>query len=85
MSEDRSSTVIDEPEVQATPSLQLLDLIAADRCDRGECRAQAYVQIVFIRTDHTLAFCGHHFNLLESSIATYQGVEIRDFRHRLKS
>jgi hypothetical protein len=41
-------------------------LTANDRCDVGQCGAQAYVFVQF--NTGSLLFCGHHFTESESAI-----------------
>lgn len=57
-----------------------------DRCDYG-CGAQAFVLVVGMDSD--LAFCAHHYKLIENNDALFTQivefmVEVLDERHKIK-
>jgi hypothetical protein len=54
-------------------------LDATHRCDR--CGAQAYVR-VFLKSENSLLFCGHHFADLESVLSSIWNYTV-DERERL--
>jgi hypothetical protein len=53
-------------------------LTKLDRCDSGNCPAQAFVLVKFITGE--LLFCGHHFNKFEASLIkhAYEVIDTRD-------
>ena len=56
-------------------------LTAADRCDAGECGAQAYVLIRGISGE--LMFCAHHYNKADGEKLSAFAFETIDERDRL--
>jgi hypothetical protein len=57
-------TAVMQAETTEKPSHGILTKL--DRCDHGNCPAQAFVLIKF--ETGSLYFCGHHFNKVEASI-----------------
>jgi len=62
-------------------------LTANDRCDSGDCTAQAYVQVTGVTGD--LFFCSHHYNKIMDSGTGYDKMmkfayQILDERERLQ-
>lgn len=63
------------------------ELTSEDRCDSGECTAQAYVQVTGVTGD--LLFCAHHYNKIMDSGSGYEKMmkfayQILDERERLE-
>jgi len=61
-------------------------LTAEDRCDSGNCGAQAYVMVTGV--SGSLHFCGHHYNKIMDNAVGYDKMmkfayEIVDERDRL--
>lgn len=48
-------------------------LTANDRCDAGNCTAQAYVQAIGLSGD--LMFCAHHFKKIADNAPGYAALE----------
>lgn len=48
-------------------------LSAVDRCDTGNCTAQAYVQAIGVAGD--LLFCAHHYKLISNNAVGYAALE----------
>jgi hypothetical protein len=53
-------------------------LSKADRCDTGNCPAQAWVLVKFLSGE--LTFCSHHFDKYEASLIK-DAYEVIDERH----
>lgn len=45
-------------------------LTAVDRCDAGNCSAQAFVKAVGVYGE--LLFCSHHYNKITNDISAYE-------------
>lgn len=63
-----------------------LELTVMDRCDSGNCGAQAYVAAVGVSGE--LLFCSHHYNMIVDNAVGYANLEkfayqIIDERDRL--
>jgi hypothetical protein len=58
-----SDTAVETPEQDPLPESKLTKI---DRCDVGNCPAQAYVMVEF--QTGNLLFCSHHFNKYEVSL-----------------
>ena len=59
-------------------------LKVADRCDTGDCGAQAFVRVHF--QHGYIDFCGHHFNDNEVALfASFPYAVVQDERHRINS
>lgn len=61
-------------------------LTANDRCDSGDCGAQAYVEVMGVTGG--LLFCGHHYNKIVDNAVGYEKImkfayKIVDERDRL--
>jgi hypothetical protein len=54
----------------------------ADRCDTGNCPAQAWVLVKFLTGE--LTFCAHHFDKFEASLIK-DAYEVIDERHRINA
>jgi hypothetical protein len=48
-------------------------LTAEDRCDTGNCGAQAYVKVTGVTG--SLYFCSHHYNLITDNAVGYDKLE----------
>jgi len=57
-------------------------LSKADRCDTGNCPAQAWVLVKFISGE--LTFCSHHFDKFEAALIK-DAYEVIDERHRINA
>lgn len=57
-------------------------LSKADRCDAGNCPAQAWVLVKFLTGE--LVFCGHHFDKYEAALYK-DAYDIVDERHRINA
>lgn len=57
-------------------------LSKADRCDTGNCPAQAWVLVKFLTGE--LTFCAHHFDKFEASLIK-DAYEVIDERHRINA
>ena len=55
-------------------------LTRADRCDTGNCPAQAWVLVKFLSGE--LMFCSHHFDKYEAALIK-DAYEVIDERHRI--
>jgi len=55
-------------------------LTRQDRCDTGECPAQAWVLVKFLSGE--LLFCSHHFDKFEAALIK-DAYEVIDERHRI--
>lgn len=69
---------------EQTPKKEGLD--SKDRCDTGNCGAQAYVMATGV--SGSLAFCGHHYERVVNNAVGYDRMmkfafEITDERDRL--
>jgi len=61
-------SVLTDTAVIAEPTVtQIGDWLASERCDAGECGAQAWVKIL-TRLGKGLRFCAHHFAKLEPAL-----------------
>lgn len=49
------------------------ELTAEDRCDAGECGAQAYIKAVGISGE--LMFCAHHYSGIVNNAVGYANLE----------
>jgi hypothetical protein len=56
-------------------------LTALDRCDAGDCNAQAYVHVKGVTGE--LFFCGHHYGKADKEKLEAFSFEIIDERERL--
>ena len=63
-------------------SASALTLTKMDRCDVGNCPAQAWVLVKFLTGE--LAFCSHHFDRHEAGLIK-DAYDIVDDRHRINS
>ena len=57
-------------------------LSKADRCDAGNCPAQAWVLVKFMTGE--LTFCSHHFDKYEAAMIK-DAYEVIDERHRINA
>lgn len=48
------------------------ELTTSDRCDAGNCGAQAYVKITGVAGE--LFFCGHHYELIVNDAVGYEKI-----------
>lgn len=53
-----------------------------DRCDTGNCPAQAWVLVKFLTGE--LLFCSHHFDTFEAALIK-DAYEVIDERHRINA
>lgn len=53
-----------------------------DRCDTGDCPAQAWVLVKFLTGE--LLFCSHHFDKFEAALIK-DAYEVIDERHRINA
>jgi hypothetical protein len=72
--------------LESTELQRVIELTAMDRCDSGNCGAQAYVVAVGISGE--LMFCSHHYNKIVSTPVGQERLEnfayqIIDERDRL--
>lgn len=61
----------------AAPALRV-----SDRCDVGDCDAQAFVQAHFVAGP--LNFCGHHAHRFEAALKA-SAFKVVDERHRINA
>jgi len=73
-----SDTTQETPEVPPVSAT----FTAHDRCDTGDCGAQAYTRWT-LETGHDLIFCFHHGNLAEPALMTKGFSMTLDERHKL--
>ncbi len=71
-----------------TETIQEVELTANDRCDTGNCGAQAYVKAIGVSGE--LLFCAHHYNLIVDNAVGYDKMmkfayQIIDEREKLSS
>ncbi len=57
-------------------------LTRQDRCDTGNCPAQAWVLVKFLSGE--LLFCSHHFDKFEAALIK-DAYEVIDERHRINA
>lgn len=57
-------------------------LTKQDRCDTGNCPAQAWVLVKFLSGE--LLFCSHHFDKFEAALIK-DAYEVIDERHRINA
>jgi hypothetical protein len=74
-----SNTAIEANPLQTAQARQALK--ATDRCDTGNCFAQAYVRVE-LADDLDLLFCGHHYHKAEAGLAGV-ALHVQDERHEL--
>lgn len=67
------------PEVTTTPARK--PLTASDRCDTGNCSAQAYVRVE-LAGGLDLMFCAHDYRKAEAGLAAV-ALHVQDERHEL--
>jgi hypothetical protein len=58
------------------------DLTRQDRCDTGNCPAQAWVLVKFLSGE--LLFCSHHFDKFEAALIK-DAYEVIDERHLINA
>ena len=83
-----STTISERPATQGVTDPTPAILTKKDRCDTGECPAQAYVRATLPGTTSAhpleLDFCAHHYVEHTAGLAS-AGARIHDERHRINS
>ena len=69
-------------ETMDTESASATALNRSDRCDSGNCPAQAWVLVKFLSGE--LTFCSHHFDKFEAALIK-DAYEVIDDRHRINA
>lgn len=69
-------------ETMDTTSASAKALNKSDRCDAGNCPAQAWVLVKFLSGE--LTFCSHHFDKFEAALIK-DAYEVIDERHRINA
>ena len=80
-----SSVATDIPQGTVTNTTEFPPLTALDRCDHGDCGAQARARAHFSLTGYQLLFCMHHTNVLRAGLIStganiveyFEGLNVR--------